>query len=74
MSDATVDRLNAALEGRYRIERELGEGGPSNGRPMYDVSLNDSSFVMLRISDQAAATELIWVENWAEDLRERAGN
>ncbi len=26
MSDAT-ERLNAALEGRYRIERELGEGG-----------------------------------------------
>ena len=26
MSDAT-DRLNAALEGRYAIERELGEGG-----------------------------------------------
>ena len=27
MTDATVDRLNAALEGRYAIERELGEGG-----------------------------------------------
>jgi serine/threonine-protein kinase len=28
MSDAdTVSRLNAALEGRYRIESELGEGG-----------------------------------------------
>ncbi len=26
MSDA-VSRLNAALEGRYTIERELGEGG-----------------------------------------------
>ena len=26
MSDA-VDRLNAALQGRYRIEREIGEGG-----------------------------------------------
>ena len=26
MSDAIV-RLNAALEGRYAIERELGEGG-----------------------------------------------
>ncbi len=26
MSDAT-ERLNAALEGRYAIERELGEGG-----------------------------------------------
>ena len=26
MSDAT-ERLNAALEGRYAIERDLGEGG-----------------------------------------------
>ncbi len=26
MSDP-ITRLNAALEGRYRIERELGEGG-----------------------------------------------
>ena len=26
MSDS-VERLNAALEGRYAIERELGEGG-----------------------------------------------
>ncbi len=26
MSD-TVARLNAALEGRYRVERELAEGG-----------------------------------------------
>ena len=26
MSDAH-DRLNAALQGRYRIEREIGEGG-----------------------------------------------
>ena len=23
----TVSRLNAALEGRYHIEREIGEGG-----------------------------------------------
>ena len=28
MSDADpITRLNATLEGRYRIERELGEGG-----------------------------------------------
>ena len=26
MSDP-ISRLNAALEGRYRVERELGEGG-----------------------------------------------
>ena len=27
MSSDPISRLNAALEGRYRIERELGEGG-----------------------------------------------
>ncbi len=27
MSDDPITRLNAALEGRYRIESELGEGG-----------------------------------------------
>ena len=27
MSSDAIDRLNAALSGRYRIERELGEGG-----------------------------------------------
>ena len=28
-----VARLNAALEGRYAIERELGEGGHGHGLP-----------------------------------------
>ncbi len=27
MSDDPITRLNAALEGRYEIDRELGEGG-----------------------------------------------
>ncbi len=27
MSEDPISRLNAALEGRYRVERELGEGG-----------------------------------------------
>ncbi len=27
MSEDPAARLNAALEGRYKIERELGEGG-----------------------------------------------
>ena len=45
----------------------------SNGRPMYDVSPDDQRFVMLRI-DAVEDTELIWVENWAEELRERVPN
>ncbi len=35
MSDP-VTRLNAALEGRYAIERELGEGGEAGG-PLPDA-------------------------------------
>ncbi len=40
MSDP-VTRLNTALEGRYRIERELGEGGVARRvRAIYDTTLN----------------------------------
>ncbi len=40
MSDP-VTRLNAALEGRYTIERELGEGGMAQKvRAIYGTSLN----------------------------------
>ena len=40
MSDP-VSRLNAALEGRYVIERELDEGRMARkGRGIYDQSLN----------------------------------
>ncbi len=40
MIDA-VTRLNAALEGRYAIERELGEGGMARRvRAIYDPGLN----------------------------------
>ena len=48
---------------------------PSNGNPLYDVSPDDRSFVMLRITEQARDdTELIMVDRWAEELRERMGN
>ncbi len=40
MSDA-ITRLNAALEGRYAIERELGEAGVAQKvRAIYDQNLN----------------------------------
>ncbi len=36
-----VTRLNAALSGRYAIERELGEGGMTQKvRAIYGVNLN----------------------------------
>ena len=40
---------------------------------MYDVAPDDQRFVMLRIGDDedAAASEFILVENWAEELRGR---
>ncbi len=47
----------------------------SDGSPMYDVSADDQRFVMLRINNEdAAASELILVQNWFEELRQRMGN
>jgi serine/threonine-protein kinase len=47
----------------------------SDGYRQYDVSPDDRRFVMLRISETARSeTELILVDNWAEELRERVGN
>ena len=45
-----------------------------NAHAMYDVSLDDQRFVMLRIGATNDDTELILVENWVEALRQRAGN
>ncbi len=40
-----ITRLNAALEGRYRIERELGEGGMARRvRAIYRKSLKKWGF------------------------------
>jgi serine/threonine-protein kinase len=45
------------------------------GYPMYDVSIDDQRFVMLRIDDEAEAnSELILVDNFFEELRQRVGN
>ena len=44
----------------------------SNGSPMYDVSPDDQRFVMLRIGEEGVDdTELILVQNFFEELRQR---
>ena len=45
------------------------------GHPMYDVSPDDQRFVMLRVGGSGDGdSELILVENWAQELMGRAGN
>ena len=48
----------------------------NNGYAIYDVASDDQRFVMLRIGDSenAVASELILVEKWAEELRQRVEN
>jgi serine/threonine-protein kinase len=53
MSDV-VDRLNAALEGRYRIERELGEGGMANVYLAEDLK-HDRSVALKVLKPELAA-------------------
>ncbi len=45
MSDPDpTTRLNEALEGRYRVERELGEGGMATGRNHGRMTDNRAAF------------------------------
>ena len=47
----------------------------SNGNPMYDMNPDDQRFVMLRIGEEGVDdTELILVQNFFEELRQRTGN
>ena len=45
----------------------------SDGRPQYDVSPDDERFVMLRF-EEGAGIELILIEDFFEELKERTGN
>ncbi len=47
----------------------------SNGHRMYDVSPDDQRFLMLRIDEEAEESgELILVQNFFEELKERVPN
>ena len=45
-----------------------------NTHPIYDVNPDDQRFVMLRIENQGATSEVYLVTNWFEELRQRTGN
>ena len=89
MSDP-VARLNAALEGRYAIERELGEGGMTTVYLADD--LKHSRKVALKVlkpelaavvgaerfgappGRPGAESRYVIVQNFFEELRQRVGN
>ena len=45
-----------------------------SGTAMYDLTLDDQRFVMARIEDAGFDVELVVVQNWFEELRQRMGN
>ncbi len=47
----------------------LGEGQAS-----FDVSADDQRFLMLAVGDVSSGSEIIWIEHWAEELKERVPN
>jgi len=60
------------LPGQQDVLFPMNDYLAGEGHPQYDVSDDDQRFVMLRI--ERGADELILVDNWFEELRERMGN
>lgn len=75
MTERHIERLNAALQGRYRIHRELGAGGISTvclgilDHGAFVGSADEQRFVMMR--NTSGDAPLVMISNWFEELRER---
>ena len=68
MSDA-VTRLNAALEGRYEIERELGEGGMATVYLAKDLKHNRNVALKVLRPELAA---VLGAERFVSEIRTTA--
>ena len=44
------------------------------GQASYDVSPDDQRFVMLSFGNVDSSAEIIWIENWFEELKRRVPN
>ena len=68
-----VDADDSFAAGRQDVLFSVSDYMRSPAYAQYDVSPDDQRFIMRQIGE-VATSELIWVENWVEELRGRAGN
>ena len=71
MTDTTIDRLNAALEDRYALERELGEGGMATVYLAKDIKHNRK--VALKVLKPELAA-VVGAERFLTVTEDQAGN
>ncbi len=69
MEESVIERLNAALEGRYRIERELGEGGMATVYLAEDIK-HDRQVALKVLKPELAA--VIGAERFVAEIKTTA--
>ena len=69
MNPSQIDRLNSALAGRYRIERELGEGGMATVYLCEDVK-HDRKVALKLLKPELAA--VLGAERFLQEIKTTA--
>ena len=73
MSVSPVTRLNAALQGRYRIERQLGEGGMATVYLADDLK-HERKVALKVLKPELAVVSIVLVNNFFEELKRLVPN